>query len=140
MSKKVSYVDFEGFRQVGDLQEFEIDKFFTNEHPDAKSRRGYGFARLVGTPRGITRGIFLPAANRYYYMRPYDVKKREFIPEFTNLLAYRSGEDDIEPKPDVRIIGVVGEGRKGVEIVAWSTNVGAYEKALKSCEVYLEIE
>ncbi len=139
MKKKVAYVDHEGFRQFGELQEFEIDRFFTEDKPDSKGRFGYGFALRDGQPRG-TRGIFFSARREFPWMRAYGTTKLEYIPQFSDApdsLDERGPAN--EPKQRVRIVGVVGEGRQGIEIVAWSYP-SSYERALKSCAAFVELE
>lgn len=139
MVKEVLYRDSMGFRQHGNIQEFEIDRFFDDDHRDSSGRRGYGFARPIGQPRG-TRGIFFSAASGYPWMKADNIKKLHFLPAFTESPTMLGNHSRVlTPVPGTRIIGVIGEGRKGTEIVAWSAPE-SYAEGIKECEKYLEHE
>lgn len=131
MNMKVAhYTDEEGFAQNGELVEGVIERYYEID-PRTGARRNWGFVRLANGSSMFFHN------NNLERMQPYCTGPLTFIPGFTNTWQY---DDRLKlPAEGDKIVGIVGKDRHDRScLIVWSylTN---YEKALASCEVYVEL-
>ncbi|MBX4187505.1 MAG: hypothetical protein KW802_04665, partial [Candidatus Doudnabacteria bacterium] len=128
---EVSYHDYEGFAQIGELVEGTLTKYWEKD-PKTGLGRHYGFVALEsGT------SVFAHRNNRHH-MAAYGIGKLGFIPLFTEQWPVERSFG--EPREGEKVVGVIGKDRSGRScLVAWSYP-SELEYALKQCDAYLAHE